>query len=71
MFNLKNDKWDYGFLPNYEIIPYQTLDKKRLSNYLVKLNNHSNKFSVKKTRLSVLKNIKYLKRYCILSDALL
>lgn len=71
MYNIKNDKWKWGFIPNYEVIPYNMIDKKRLSNYLVKLNNHSNKLSVKKTRLSILKNVRYLKKYCILSDVII
>ena len=62
MYNLENDDWHYGFAPNFEIIPYNIDDKKRLSNYLVKLNNHSNKISVKKSRLSILKNRKYLEK---------
>lgn len=67
MYNFKNDWWElheYGFAPNMEIIPYHLVDKKRLSNYMVKLNNHSNKQSVKKSRLSILKNNNYLKKYC-------
>ena len=74
MYNLKNDWWevqDYGFAPNYEIIEYQCIDNKKISNYLVKLNNHSNKISVKKSRLSILKNKDYLKKYCNLYDAIL
>lgn len=68
MYNIKNDHWRFGFNPVYEIIPYQMKDKKRLSNYIVKLNNHSNKLSVKRTKLSILKNVKYLKKYCIWWD---
>lgn len=60
LYNIKNDKWKDGFTPCYEIIPYDTKDKKRLSNYLVKLNNHSNKISTKNSKLSILKNFKYL-----------
>ena len=63
LYNIKNDKWKDGFLPTYEIIPYDTNDKKRLANYLVKLNNHSNKMSVKRTKLSILKNFNYLSKY--------
>lgn len=63
LYNIKNDKWKDGFLPCYEIIPYDTLDKKKISNYLVKLNNHSNKISVKRTKLSILKNFDYLSKY--------
>lgn len=62
LYNIKNDKWKDGFLPTYEIIPYDTLDKKKISNYLVKLNNHSNKISVKRTKLSILKNFDYLEQ---------
>ena len=74
MYNFKNDWWevqDYGFAPNMEVIPYDLIDKKRLSNYLVKLNNHSNKISVKKSRLSILKNKKYLERYCTFTDCII
>lgn len=71
MFNILNDKWKWGFLPVYEFIPYQMTDKKKLSNYIVKLNNHSNKVTTKNTRLSILKNKKYLSKYCILSDTIL
>lgn len=71
MFNIEGDKFKWGFLPVYEIIPYQMADKKKLSNYIVKLNNHSNKISTKKSRLSILKNKKYLSKHCILSDTIL
>lgn len=67
MYSFINDDWynkGFGFAPTFEIIPYDLKDKKRLSNYLVKLNNHSNKQSVKKSRLSILKNENYLKKYC-------
>lgn len=63
MFNLKHDTWNWGFSPNVEIIPYNCEDKKIISNYLVKLNNHSNKVSTKRSRLSILKNKKYLERF--------
>lgn len=71
MYNLVNDKWKWGFIPNYEIIPYNMSNKKRLSNYLVKLNNHSNKSSVYHTRLSIQKNKNYLSKYCIFSDCII
>lgn len=70
MYNIKNDKFKWGFIPNYEIIPFDMKDKKRLSNYIVKLNNHSNKISVKKSRLSILKNKNYLRKYCIFTDCI-
>lgn len=70
MYNLKNDNWKYGFKPNYEIIPYDMKEKKRLSNYIVKLNNHSNKISVRKSRLSILKNKKYLEKYCTFTQCI-
>lgn len=71
MYNINNDVFNWGFVPNLEIIPYDMKDKKRLSNYIVKLNNHSNKLSVKRTKLSILKNKNYLKKYCTLSDVIL
>lgn len=71
MYNLVDDDWKYGFPPDFEIIPYDMKDKKRLSNYIVKLNNHSNKITVHHTRLSILKNKNYLKKYCILYDIIL
>lgn len=66
MYNLvvnEKTKWKWGFEPNIEIIPYNYIDKKLISNYMVKLNNHSNKMSTKRTRLSILKNKEYLKKY--------
>lgn len=63
LYNIKNDKWNWAFLPVYEIIPYNTSDKDKISNYLVKLNNHSNKLSIKKSKLSVLKNFEYLEKH--------
>lgn len=71
MYNIENDNWKYGFSPNLEIIEYNCQDKKILSNYLVKLNNHSNKISVKKSKLSILKNKKYLQKYCSFGDIIL
>lgn len=71
MYNLKNDSFKWGFAPNYEIIPFDMKDKKKLSNYLVKLNNHSNKISTKRSRLSILKNKKYLSKYCVFADTIL
>lgn len=62
LYNIKNDKWKNGFLPVYEIIPYDSKDLKKISNYIVKLNNHSNKISTKKSRLSILKNYEYLEK---------
>lgn len=62
LYNIKNDKWNYGFLPVYEIIPYDSKDTKKISNYIVKLNNHSNKLTTKKSRLSILKNYEYLEK---------
>lgn len=60
LYNIKNDKWKYGWLPCYEIIPYDCKDKIKIANYLVKLNNHSNKLSTKNSKLSILKNFDYL-----------
>lgn len=71
MYQLQHDTWKYGFIPNIELIEYNMTDKKRLSNYIVKLNNHSNKISVKKSKLSILKNKDYLKKYCIFADCIL
>lgn len=62
MYNLENDSWKYGFAPNIEMIPYNYKDSKLVSNYLVKLNYHSNKISTRKSRLSILKNKSYLQK---------
>jgi len=62
LYNIKNDVWKYGHLPVYEIIPYDLKEHKKITNYIVKLNNHSNKLSVKRTKLSILKNFEYLKK---------
>ena len=56
MYEIKNNKnYGLGFEPNLEIINDFDNDKK-LSNYLVKLNFHSNKKSTRNRRIRVLKN---------------
>ena len=56
MYEIKNNKnYGLGFEPNLEIINNFDNDKK-LSNYLVKLNFHSNKNSTRNRRIRVLKN---------------
>lgn len=57
MYEIKENKnYKIGFEPNLEII-YDIEDNKKLSNYLVKLNFHSNKKSTQNRRIRVLKNI--------------
>lgn len=56
MYEIKNNKnYVLGFEPNLEIVNDFNNDKK-LSNYLVKLNFHSNKNSTRNRRIRVLKN---------------
>lgn len=56
MYEIKDNKnYGLGFEPNLEIINDFNNDKK-LSNYLVKLNFHSNKNSTRNRRIRVLKN---------------
>ena len=56
MYEIKDNKnYGLGFEPNLEIINDFDNDKK-LSNYLVKLNFHSNKNSTRNRRIRVLKN---------------
>ena len=56
MYEIKNNKnYSLGFEPNLEIVNNFNNDKK-LSNYLVKLNFHSNKKSTRNRRIRVLKN---------------
>ena len=55
MYELKNKNYDLGFEPTLEIIEDLENDRK-LSNYLVKLNFHSNKKSTRNRRIRVLKN---------------
>ena len=55
LFVLKNKDYKMGFEPVLEPIP--NLTSKQLSNYLVKLNNHSNKKTTKLERLSLTKNL--------------
>lgn len=54
MYELKNKNYDLGFEPTLEIIEDLENDRK-LSNYLVKLNFHSNKKSTRNRRIRVLK----------------
>lgn len=54
LYNLKNKDYKLGWEPDLELICIE--DNRKLSNYLVKLNFHSNKKSTKNRRIRVLTN---------------
>ena len=58
IYNIKNNKnYDIGFEPDLEIVDLdKIINDRKLSNYLVKLNFHSNKKSTRNRRIRVLKN---------------
>lgn len=58
LYNIKNDSYNYGFLPVYAKIKED--DTRITSNYLLKINNHSNKTTTKNYRIKVIgdKNLK-------------
>lgn len=53
MYKLKNQDYELGFEPVLEIFNFE--DKKKVRNYLLKLNNHSNKDTTKSSRTRVFK----------------
>ena len=57
LWNIKNDNYNLGWKPDIEIIEYNSKDLKlkKVSNYLLKVNNHINKDSTKNRRFRVLK----------------
>lgn len=58
IYELKNKDYDMGFEPSLEIIKITSEDYflKKISNYLVKINYHSNKKSSSKRRIRFFKN---------------
>lgn len=60
MYELENKDYKLGFEPTLEVIEYDPIDykMKRISNYLLKINNHENKDSTKNRRFRVLGAIK-------------
>ena len=55
IYELLNKDYDLGFEPDIEIVNIATLEEKKLSNYLVKINFHSNKKTTKNRRIRVIK----------------
>lgn len=53
MYKLQNQDYELGFEPVLEIFNIE--DKKKVRNYLLKLNNHSNKDTTKNSRTRILK----------------
>lgn len=58
IYELKNKNYTMGFEPTLCLIDLNKNDIKKTVNYLLKLNNHSNKISTR-NRLRVIKSIKY------------
>ena len=60
MYELKNKDYKLGFEPTLELVEYdpQDYNMKKLSNYLLKINNHENKSTTKNRRFRVLGEIK-------------
>lgn len=58
IYELKNKTYDMGFEPTLCIIDLNKSNIDKTTNYLLKLNNHSNKEGTK-SRIRVIKNIKY------------
>lgn len=60
MYELVNKDYELGFEPTLELVEYDPLDyeMKKLSNYLLKINNHENKDTTKNRRFRVLGAIK-------------
>lgn len=58
LYNIKNDSYDYGFAPVYAVINLEEM--KATSNYLLKINNHSNKTTTKNYRIKVIGNKKLI-----------
>lgn len=59
MYELKNKDYKLGFEPTLELVEYdpQDYNMKKLSNYLLKINNHENKSTTKNRRFRVLGEI--------------
>lgn len=55
MYELTKKDYKMGFEPNLEIINLGQLEERKLSNYLVKINFHSNKKTTKNRRIRLLK----------------
>lgn len=55
MYELINKDYKLGFEPNLEIINLGKLEERKLSNYLVKINFHSNKKTTRNRRIRVIK----------------
>ena len=55
MYELNNKDYKMGFEPNLEIVNLGTLEERKLSNYLVKINFHSNKKTTRNRRIRVIK----------------
>ena len=58
IYELKNKTYTMGFEPTLCIIDLDKNDKKQTINYLLKLNNHSNKITTK-NRVRIIKNNQY------------
>lgn len=59
MYELKNKDYKLGFEPTLELVEYDPEDynMKKLSNYLLKINNHENKSTTRNRRFRVLGEI--------------
>ena len=55
MYELTIKDYKMGFEPNLEIINLGQLEERKLSNYLVKINFHSNKKTTKNRRIRLIK----------------
>ena len=55
MYELTDKTYKMGFEPNLEIVNLGQLEERKLSNYLVKINFHSNKITTKNRRIRVIK----------------
>ena len=62
MYELENKDYELGFEPTLELVEYDPLDyeMKRLSNYLLKINNHENKDTTKNRRFRVLASTEFV-----------
>lgn len=58
LYELINKNYTMGFEPTLEIVDLGKCDIKRTINYLLKLNNHSNKLGTK-SRVRIIKNAQY------------
>lgn len=62
MYELVNKDYELGFEPTLELVEYDPLDfrMKKLSNYLLKINNHENKDTTKNRRFRVLSSTEFV-----------